>query len=73
MKQHRAFGLLMAAVVLPFLVVGILGATKIAMWVTGTSADQQSNAFLIAALLLVLESSWRGYLPTEPWSFLASG
>ena len=53
MKQHRLFGLLIAAVVLPFLIVGILGATKIAMWVTGTSADQRSYAFLIAALLLV--------------------
>jgi hypothetical protein len=52
-KQHRLFGLLLAAVVLPFLVVGILGATKVAMWATGTSGDPQSHAFLIAALLLV--------------------
>ena len=53
MKQRRLFGLLMAAVVLPFLIAGILGSTKIAMWVTGTSADQRSYSFLIAALLLV--------------------
>jgi flagellar biosynthesis protein FliQ len=53
MKQHRLFGLLMAAVVLPFLITGILVATKIAMWVAGTSADERSFAFLITALALV--------------------
>jgi flagellar biosynthesis protein FliQ len=53
MKQHRLFGLLLAVVVLPFLVSGILVATKIAMWVTGTSADERSFSFLVAALCLV--------------------
>jgi hypothetical protein len=53
MKQHRLFGLLLAIVVLPFLVMGILVATKIAMLVTGASADERSLSFLVAALCLV--------------------
>ena len=53
MMQHRLFRLLLAAVVLPFLIMGILVATKIAMWATGTSADERSVSFLIAALCLV--------------------
>ena len=53
MKQHRLFGLLLAAVVLPFLIVGILGATKIAMWLAGTGADERSAVFMVAALILV--------------------
>ena len=53
MKRHRLFGLLLAAVVLPFFVTGILVATKIAMWLTGTGADERSTPFLVAALCLV--------------------
>ena len=43
----------MAVIVLPFLVTGILVTTKIAMWVTGTGADERSLSFLVAALCLV--------------------
>ena len=53
MKQHRLFGLLPAAVVLPFLIAGILGATNFATWITGTRAGQESYAFVFATLLLV--------------------
>ena len=53
MKQHRLFGLVLAAVVLPFLLAGILVATKIATWVAGTSPDERSFSFLLAALCLV--------------------
>jgi flagellar biosynthesis protein FliQ len=53
MKQHRLLGLALAAIVLPFLLTGILIATKIAMWIAGTSADERSVSFLIAALCLV--------------------
>jgi hypothetical protein len=49
MKQHRLLGLALAAIVLPFLLTGILIATKIAMWIAGTSADERSVSFLIAA------------------------
>jgi flagellar biosynthesis protein FliQ len=53
MKKHRLFGLALAAIVLPFLLTGILVATNIAMWIAGTSADERSLSFLIAALCLV--------------------
>jgi hypothetical protein len=53
MKQHRLFGLLLTAVVLPFFVTGILLATKIAMWLTDTGADERSISFLVAASCLV--------------------
>jgi hypothetical protein len=53
MKQHRLFGLLLAAVVLPFFVAGILVATRIAMWLTGAGPDERSVSFLVAALFLV--------------------
>src|SRR4029077_12605481 len=51
--RNRLFGLLLAIVVFPFLLTGILVATKIAMWVTGTAADERSLSFLVAALFLV--------------------
>jgi hypothetical protein len=53
MLPRRLFRLLLAAVVLPFLITGILAATRLAMWITGTSADERSFAFLLAALCLV--------------------
>jgi len=53
MKQHRLFGLLLAAVVLPFLITGILVATKLATWLTGAGADERSVPYLVAALCLV--------------------
>ena len=53
MKRDRLFGLLLAVVVLPFLVTGILVTTKVAMWITGSAADERSFSFLIAALCLV--------------------
>jgi flagellar biosynthesis protein FliQ len=53
MKQNRLFGLALATIVLPFLLAGILVATKVAMWIAGTSADERSASFLIAALCLV--------------------
>ena len=53
MKQHRLFGLVLAAIVLPFFIAGILVATRIAMWLAGTGADERSVSFLLAALILV--------------------
>src|SRR3977135_2964315 len=62
MKRHRLFGLALAAIVLPFLLTGILVATKIAMWIAGTSADERSVSFLIAALCLVPAGTLAGGL-----------
>jgi hypothetical protein len=53
MKKNRLFGLLLAAVVLPFFITGILVATRIAMWLAGAGANERSAVFLLAALVLV--------------------
>jgi hypothetical protein len=53
-KHNRFLGLLLAVVILPFLLTGILVATKAAAWVTDTKADQRSLSFLVVALCLVL-------------------
>jgi flagellar biosynthesis protein FliQ len=51
--RQRFVKLLLAAVVLPFLIAGILGGTKAAMWITRTSPDERSFSFLAMALFLV--------------------
>ena len=82
MATERLYSGLLTAILLPFFVAGILVAVRVAMWVTDTSWQDRSLAFLgvavclvpigifVAALiaygLIVFFATWRS--PSHPWA-----